>query len=159
MFSEFLTYFLMINKSEGSDTLLVTIVTPSGSDRMKSTRTLDLVFLRFLLRLGGSFDNVVDLINFLCSHKRKSFLDLDNVWCASILLGGLSIGLSLRWWETIHFTILEEFGDNINLLQRFGWDRRRKPFDVSWGWTVFFLIVFLRSQLNPGSELGCNFFP
>ena len=44
--------FFMISKSEGSDTLLVTTVTPSRSERMKSTRTLDLAFLRFLLRLA-----------------------------------------------------------------------------------------------------------
>ena len=30
-------------------------------------------------RLGESFDNVVDLINFLCFHRRKNFLDLDNI--------------------------------------------------------------------------------
>ena len=39
----------MISKSEGSETLLVTIVTPSGSEQIKLTKTSDFVFLKFLL--------------------------------------------------------------------------------------------------------------
>ena len=110
-------------------------------------------------RLGGSFDNVIDLINLLCSHRRKSFLDLDNIWHASVLLRGLSIKFSLRQWGIICFTTLEELRDGVDLLWRFDWDGQRKPFDASWGWIVFFFIISLRSWLNPRGELGCNFFP
>ena len=115
-------------------------------------------YLDARFRLRGSFDNAIDLINFLCSHRRKSSLDLDNIWHVRILLGGLSIGLSLRQWGIICFATLEELGNIVNLFQRFGWDGWRKPFDASQSWTVFFLIVSLRSQLNPGGELDHDFF-
>ena len=41
----------MISKFDGNNTLLVTTVIPSRSEQMKSTRTSDFAFLRFLLRL------------------------------------------------------------------------------------------------------------
>jgi len=42
----------MVVKSEACDTLLVTIVMPTSSAQMKSTATLDLMFLKFLLMLA-----------------------------------------------------------------------------------------------------------
>ena len=51
MLLKLLMYFLISCKSDWRDTLLVTIVIPKGSEWMKSTRTLDFVFLRVLLIL------------------------------------------------------------------------------------------------------------
>ena len=52
MFFKFLMYFLMVKRLKLSKTLLVTTIIPSGSEQMKSTKTLNLEFLKFLLRLA-----------------------------------------------------------------------------------------------------------
>ena len=74
---------------------LVNIIITYGDNDLFPGQALS-CYLDVRFRLGGSLDNVVDLINFLHSYRRKSFLDLDNVHHINILLGGLSIGLSLR---------------------------------------------------------------
>ena len=42
----------MVVRPDACDTLLVTIVIPTGSTQMKSTTTSDFVFFRFLLMLA-----------------------------------------------------------------------------------------------------------
>ena len=50
--SAFLTYCLMICKSNCKETLLVTTIIPKGSDQMKSMKISDFVFLRDLFMLA-----------------------------------------------------------------------------------------------------------
>ena len=102
-------------------------------------------YLNMKLRLRRSSNDVVDLVNFFCTHERKCFFDLEYVSHASILFGGLSVRLGFVRCQVVYFITLEKLRDFINLFWRFGQDKRGKPFDTSQGWSFIFLISSLRS--------------
>jgi len=78
-----------------------------------------------------SFNNIVDLVDFLCSNGRKNFFDFDDVRCAGGLFGDLGIRLgfprSLNFW----LLVLKVLGDNVDLLLKLSWDQWRNPLNTS----------------------------
>ena len=66
----------------------------------------------------SSFNNVINLVNFLCSNRRKNFFDFDNIRYASGLFGDLGIRLGFSRSLNFQLIVLKVLGDNIDLLLR-----------------------------------------
>ena len=85
-----------------------------------------------MFSLGQSFDDFIDLINFLSSNRWEHVLDLNDIRHAGILFGNLSVRLVGFRDFILHLFILKILGDCINFLLIFGQNRRRNPLDASW---------------------------
>ena len=114
-------------------------------------------YLNMQLRFQRSFNDIVNLINFFDTNQWKCFFNFDYICHTHILFGSLGIGLGFVGWQVDHFVILEEFRNSINLLRRFCWDWRGKPVNISWEWTILFLVIPLRRQRCLGSEFWHDF--
>ena len=90
----------MVVRSEACETLLVTILIPTRSDRMKFTETSDFMFLRFLLRLAtwmAKFFINLTLLSLLigkitCLHEGPLVVIL--MWCLGL---EVPLTISLIW--------------------------------------------------------------
>ena len=137
---------------------LVNVVLCNRNDYLLPWRTFS-CHLDAWLGFRRSFNDIVDLINFFDTDQWKCFFNFDYICRTHILFGSLGIGLGFVSWQVDHFVILEEFRNSVNLFRRFCWDWRRKPVNVSQGWTILFLVISLRRWRRLGSEFWCNFPP
>jgi len=103
--------------------------------------------------LRNVLDNVVDLVYFLCSKRRKSLFDFDNLRCANILFQSLSISFLGLFRDFGQFDIFEVFGDLVNLLLQFGGNRGR-IFSILAGVSLSVALLLL---LGADSIFGVNF--
>ena len=124
---------------------LVNVVLCHRDDYLLSWRTFS-CHLDAWLGFWRSFNDIVDLIDFLDTNWRKCFFNFDYISRTHILFGSLDVGLGFVSWQVDCFVILKEFQNFVNLLRRFCWDWREKPVNVSWGWTILFLVIPLRRR-------------
>ena len=101
--------------------------------------------------LWSTLNNVIDLVDFLCTNGREYFFNLDDFQSIGILLRDLGVRFSRLLRIGCLLVALEK--DNIDLFLRFSWNGQRDPFDVGWDRLIDFLFVFSRSGGNFWSEL------
>jgi len=85
------------------------------------------------LELGRSFNDVVDLVELFGTNGWKCFFNLDYICYTHILFGSLSIRLGFVSCQMDQFATLEELRNFVDLFMSLGGNRRKKPFDISWG--------------------------
>ena len=73
---------------------------------------------RFYFRVA--LDNIINLVDFICSKRWESLFDLNNLRSIGVLFQNLGIQFLELFRYIGQFDVLEIFGDLVNLLLQFG---------------------------------------
>lgn len=94
----------------------------------------------------------MDLIDFLSTENWEGIFDFDNFRCITGLFRCLHIQFLGLIGSIDRFSILKVFGDLVNFLLRFGWNRRRDFLMLA----RIGLSTVLLLQLDGGGIFGVN---
>ena len=107
-------------------------------------------------RFEATFDDILNLVDFLCTKSRKCVFDLDDFYYMRSQFRSLCIRFMSRLDNRSWFKVLEIFGNLVNFFLELGRNRRGNSFNTCWNQFALIRIVSTGNGFHLRSEFCWN---